>query len=183
MSTKLNQVKKEKRPDQHPIDKIEWVDVNDLTANGWNPNVCVGLEFNLLKLSLLKQGWIQPILASRDNVIIDGFHRWTGVKGDKDLYAMTNGKVPVAYMDINPAERKLLTVRINRAKGTHVAFKMHELVSQLVEEHGLTALEVAQEIGGTVEEVNTLLIKNVFEIKNVKNTEYSKSWEPRAKAK
>lgn len=165
--------------ENHPISNIVWVDVNDLTANHYNPNVCTGLEFDLLKLSLLKQGWIQPLLVNTDNVIIDGFHRWTVAKSDVDIFALTEGLVPVAYLDLGDAERKLLTVRINRAKGTHVAFKMHELIKELIDEHDMTPEAVAEEIGGTVEEVHTLMMENVFVAKEVVNTEYSKSWGPK----
>lgn len=177
---KKKSIKKPKQTKKHiqPIDHVTWVHVNDLTANHYNPNVCVGLEFDLLQLSLLKQGWIQPILVSKDMIIIDGFHRWSTVKKSKEVYAMTGGKVPVAVLDLTEKDRQLLTVRINRAKGTHVAFKMHDLIKELIDVHGLSPAELATEIGGTVEEVNTLMIENVFVAKDVQNTAYSKSWSP-----
>ena len=50
-----------------------------LQANGYNPNVVLKTELELLEFSVLKTGWIQPILVSRDYVIIDGFHRFRSV--------------------------------------------------------------------------------------------------------
>lgn len=165
---------------KHPIDQIEWTDVNDLHSNDYNPNVCGGLEYQLLKHSIKKQGWIQPVLADRaTHTIIDGFHRWNLTRTDKEVYAMTGGKVPVAFLDIDESERKMLTVRINRAKGVHVAFRMHELVASLVREHDLTIEEVAEGIGATTHEIETLLMEDVFEKKDVANTAYSKAWRPR----
>lgn len=163
--------------DDHPISNIEWVHVNDLAANDYNPNVCGGLEFDLLKLSLIKQGWIQPVLVcQRNKIIIDGFHRYSLTKSVPEVYEATGGKIPVAYLDLTEPERKMLTVRINRAKGVHVAFRMHELVASLVADHGMAIEEVAQGIGATPDEINTLLMEDIFEKKDVANTDYSKAW-------
>ena len=59
---------------EQPISNVEWVDVRTLNANDYNPNVVLNQELNLLAFSLLKTGWIQPILITNENVIIDGFH-------------------------------------------------------------------------------------------------------------
>jgi len=165
---------------EHPIDNIEWVDVNSLNSNDYNPNVCGGLEYKLLAHSIKKQGWIQPILAdTATRTIIDGFHRWNLTKTDAEMFKLTGGKVPVAFLDITEAERKMLTVRINRAKGVHVAFRMHELVSSLVHDYDLTIDQVAEGIGAPTSEIETLLLEDVFEKKQVKTTNYSRGWRPR----
>ncbi len=70
---------------REPIENIVWKSVDDLDANNYNPNVVDKPELELLAFSLLKTGWIQPILVNADParasrpVIIDGFHRWTTV--------------------------------------------------------------------------------------------------------
>src|SRR5256885_364426 len=95
-----------------PIEMIEWRDPETLDANLYNPNVVVSKEMELLKLSLERQGWIQPILITPNGTIIDGFHRTT--------IARLNGwLVPCAVLDLDEKERMILTVRINRAKGSH----------------------------------------------------------------
>ena len=91
-----------------PISNVEWIDVELLEANDYNPNVVFTNELKLLKFSLLRQGWIQPVLVCRNNdryTIIDGFHRSSLVKTDKEVNEFTNGKVPVVILDINVAER------------------------------------------------------------------------------
>jgi ParB-like chromosome segregation protein Spo0J len=103
----------------------------------------------LLKLSLLKNGWIQPILVTMEKIIIDGFHRWHLSREDKEIKARYKGLAPCAVMDLSEPERMLLTVRINRAKGSHIAIKMHELVRSLHNNHGYTKEEIAKQIGGT----------------------------------
>lgn len=167
---------------KHPVDNILWVDVNELKANDYNPNKVLSKELQLLKYSLLAQGWVQPVLVNKDEngglVIIDGFHRTSLAKGDKDVYAMTDGKVPVVVLELTQPERMLLTIRINRAKGSHIAFKMHDIVKSLVNDHGYSVTRICEGIGAEKHEVETLIQESVFIEKDVANVEYSKSWSP-----
>lgn len=170
----------------HPIDNIEWVDVDKIYMNDYNPNFVMDTEFNLLKFSIMKQGWIQPILV-RSNpegtyTIIDGYHRHYLTKHDKDVWAFTQGKVPCAVLDIPDYEAKMLTVRINRAKGVHSAVKMHELVSDLWNKHKLTIDQICKGIGATRDEVDLLLKENVFKRLDIENHNYSEAWTVEEKA-
>ena len=163
---------------EHPISKIDWVNVDKLKANDYNPNVVFNAELKLLKFSLLKQGWIQPVLVTQDYEIIDGFHRASLCKTDKEVNAMTNGRVPVVVMHLEEWERKTLTIRINRAKGSHIALKMSSIIKSLVEEHGMNTKTIAKEIGATKQELDVLLMENVFKALDVENKEFSKAWYP-----
>ena len=145
----------------------------------YNPNVVFTKEIQLLKLSLLKQGWIQPILVTQDYVIIDGFHRATLAKTEKDLREMTGGKVPVVIMNLSEPERMLLTIRMNRAKGSHIAVKMSDIIKTLVNEYGMPVKQICKEIGATKDEVDLLMLDNVFKkMKFDETTKYSKAWVP-----
>lgn len=162
-----------------PISNVEWVDVEKLSANDYNPNVVFSKEMELLKFSLLRQGWIQPILVTQDFVIIDGFHRASLAKADKQVAAMTDGKVPVVIMQLTDPERMLLTIRINRAKGSHIAIKMSDIIKSLVNEHGMPVADICKEIGATKDEIELLMMENVFKKHNVnKESKYSKAWVP-----
>ena len=79
----------------NPIDNIQWLSVKELDGNNYNPNVVIGPELRLLEHSILKTGWIQPILVNRDYIIIDGFHRWQLASQSKALLARDGGTVPV----------------------------------------------------------------------------------------
>ncbi len=164
--------------EQSPINNVEWVDVDLLKANDYNPNVVYKKEMELLELSLLTQKWIQPILVTQDYVIIDGFHRAHLTKTSKKVREAFDGKVPVVVMNLDEAERMLLTIRINRAKGSHIAFKMSDLIKALFHEHGIPVKQIAKEIGATKEEVELLLMEDVFQKLNIENHEYSKAWYP-----
>lgn len=171
--------------ENHPISRVQWVSVNDLRANSYNPNVVLTPEMKLLSFSLLKQGWIQPILVSSDPEersgkyeVIDGFHRFTLAKTDPRVNAMTKGLVPVVIMELSQAERMMLTIRINRAKGNHMAIKMHEIVSTLHHGLGVPLKDICEGIGADKHEVETLMAENVFIKRDVANVPYSKSWVP-----
>lgn len=165
--------------DKQPINNIVWTETDKIKANDYNPNVVLTQELNLLKFSLLQQGWLQPVLvSSQDNEIIDGYHRWWLCSNDKDVRAMTDGKVPVVFFDMDTAHRMCLTIRINRAKGNHIAYKMHEIVYKLHNEFGMSLDEIGREIGANKKEVELLMAEGVFAVKDTQNHKYSKAWKP-----
>jgi len=163
----------------HPISNIEWIDVNNLNSNDYNPNCVAKPEMKLLELSLLKQGWVQPIICTKDLTIIDGYHRTWLTKNSQAVRDMTGGLVPVSRLDLSEPERMFLTIRMNRAKGNHVAFKMHEVITQLYQTYGVPKEEIAKNIGANLDEVELLLQENVFQAMDIKNHKYSKAWVPK----
>ena len=162
-----------------PLNNIRWIDVDKLTANDYNPNVVLSNELKLLQVSLLKNGWIQPVLITQDYRIIDGFHRSTLCRINEKVNEMTDGKVPCVVLDLSPPERIMLTVRINRAKGNHIALKMNKLVQQLINDYGLSKEVVAENIGATPREVELLLYDDVFDSYDLNEESlYSQAWKP-----
>jgi ParB-like chromosome segregation protein Spo0J len=166
-----------------PIDNIEWVDSQQLSGNLYNPNVVQQQELALLEFSILKTGWIQPILASRDGVIIDGFHRWMLAIKSPRIRKKYAGRVPVSYLPLTLPEAMMCTIRINRAKGTHVALKMSEIVHQLIRDHGLDPRQIAQNIGAHLDEVELLNQDGIFKAKNLDKMPFGRAWVPRAPAR
>lgn len=165
---------------KQPIDDIVWIEVDKLKANDYNPNVVLTNELKLLQLSMLKNGWIQPVLVTQDYDIIDGFHRSTLCKINKDINKMTDGKVPCVVLNLSKPERILLTVRINRAKGNHIALKMNKLIQELINTYGLSKKYVAENLGATEREIELLLYDDVFDkYKLTEETLYSEAWKPK----
>lgn len=159
-----------------PISQVKWVDADLLQANDYNPNVVLNQELKLLEFSIMKNGWIQPVLVSKDYVIIDGYHRSFLSKNSTLIKSKYKGLVPVVIMDIDEGERKLLTIRINRAKGNHIAVKMHDIVKSLIDDHGYTPQDIIDGIGCTKQEVDLLYKDGVFDALNIKEHEYSRAW-------
>lgn len=167
----------------HPINRVEWRLAATLSANNYNPNLVFGPELKLLETSLVMTGWLQPILILPDGTIIDGFHRHMIARQSPRLLERDAGFVPCCILPLTRAEAMALTVRINRAKGSHAALRMHELVCELVDEHGWTRDQVALEIGATLKEVDLLRQDGVFAMKNIKDYAYSKAWIPKENGK
>lgn len=150
----------------------------DLHANAWNPNRVHRRELTLLEHSLMSTGWIQPVLANPEGLIIDGFHRWRLTLDSPKVREVFGGMLPVAVLDVTRPEAMLLTIRINRAKGTHVALDMSAIVRELLEDHGYAARDIAREMGAGLDEVNLLAQEGVFAVRDIPNHRYSKAWYP-----
>lgn len=168
--------------DKEPINNIQWLLAGLLHANAWNPNLVFTAELRLLEHSILTTGWIQPVLVSpndgqRGYMVIDGFHRWMLSK-EKALHARYNGFLPCVVLDLPVAQAMMLTVRINRAKGSHAAVRMAALVKELLDVHGLSREEVAKGIGAGLDEVDLLHQDSIFKARNLKDYRYSKAWVP-----
>lgn len=167
------------KTDTHPIEAVQWVDADILKSNDYNPNFVQSQEFRLLEFSILKNGWIQPVLVTADYTIIDGFHRSTLAKTSEKVKKLTDGKVPVCVLDIPEQERVMLTIRINRAKGTHMAFRMADNIKMLAEKYAMTDEDIMEGIGANRSELELLKTENVFKRLDVENTPFSKAWYPK----
>lgn len=160
-----------------PITTVEWVDPETLRANDYNPNHVAPPELRLLKLSILENGWTQPIVAHPSGEIVDGFHRWSLGLKDTQIRALTGGLVPVVRLhDVGPDLARLATIRHNRARGTHYVAKMAEIVSGLVE-YGLPPEEIAKRLGMEDEEVERLLDRGDSLARNGRDG-FNKGWVP-----
>jgi ParB-like chromosome segregation protein Spo0J len=159
---------------------MEWVDPSTLFANDYNPNQVFPPEMALLKMSLLSDGWTQPIVARRDGEIVDGFHRWTLGSRDADVRAMTDGFVPVVRLrdGLSLAEQQMATIRHNRARGEHAVLKMSAIVRNLIDAHHLTPAAVAATLGMEDEEVDRLYDRSGMTERGTNGDEFNTAWTP-----
>jgi len=162
------------REDQ-PIASVQWVERTTLKANDYNPNKMAKTELNLLKVSIIEDGWTQPIVARLDGEIVDGFHRWT-VSADKDVSKLTDGLVPVVFIkEIDPARQRMATIRHNRARGEHYVMSMADIVTELIDELNIEPAELIKRLGMEKEEVSRLLDRGQM-IKRAGNDDYKPAW-------
>lgn len=162
-----------------PLDKIEWLHRDELKPNGYNPNKVAPPELQLLKISILEDGWTQPIVRNPDNTIVDGFHRWT-VSGHKEIYELTDGYVPtVLITPKDPSQQQMATIRHNRARGTHGVLEMSNIITDMVKE-GLTGEEIMARLKMEKEEVTRLLFRAGIPKSDVfKDKDFSAAWTPK----
>lgn len=138
---------------QAPMDTLQWVPRESLQANDYNPNKVTKQNMELLKQSIMANGWTQPIVVRPDMTIIDGFHRWTA-SAEEPLYSEIGGKVPVVIVDHEGEETKSIygTITHNRARGTHLLEPMKNIIKRLLDE-GKTVKEIGKELGMKPEEI------------------------------
>lgn len=160
-----------------PVSGVQWVQRGKLKANAYNPNKVAPPELELLKRSILEDGWTQPIVALPDLTIIDGFHRWT-VSADPRIRAMTGGKVPVVVVKADPMHRMMSTIRHNRARGTHTVLRMAEIVRSMVES-GLKPGEICSRLGMEDEELERLLDRSGMTVRGTAGVNgFGRAWVP-----
>lgn len=162
-----------------PIDNIEWRDARELVANHYNPNYVMTPELRLIERNILRRGWLHPILVTPASVIIDGFHRVKLALDSKKLKKIYGGVVPTVVIECEPWEAIILTVRINRAKGTHAAVLMSDVVRALIDDHGLDVDQLRDELAMTKKEIELLYENSIFVSKGLDKAPYSKAWIPK----
>ncbi len=135
-----------------PLSTLQWVDRDRVRPNDYNPNKVSKQNLDLLKQSILANGWTLPIVVRPDMTIIDGYHRWT-VAGEEPLRSMLDGKVPVVVVEHKDKAGNIYgTVTHNRARGTHLLGPMKAIVKELMAE-GKSVEEIGKQLGMKQEEV------------------------------
>ena len=135
-----------------PLSTLQWVDRDRVKPNDYNPNKVSKQNLELLKQSILTNGWTLPIVVRPDFTIIDGFHRWT-VAGEEPLKSMLEGKVPVVIVEHKDKAGNIYgTVTHNRARGTHLLEPMKAIVRELMGE-GKSVGEIGKQLGMRPEEI------------------------------
>lgn len=150
-----------------PVASVEWVSAGRLSANDWNPNHQAPPELKLLAVSLLENGWTQPIVVREHDggerlEIVDGYHRWMLAGKNKEIAAMTDGLVPIVRLpETDDVMARMATVRHNRARGTHAVLPMADIVADLLD-RGVDGPEIGRRMGMDPEEVERLADRGVM---------------------
>ena len=121
----------------HPVDYVEWVQADSVSANDYNPNSVAPPEMELLHLSIAADGFTQPIVTNLEDderIVIDGFHRNRVGKEYPDVRDTLLGYLPVVQIRQSAQDREdrmASTIRHNRARGKHSVVKMTDIVLEL----------------------------------------------------
>jgi len=167
-------------PVKQPIDFVQWVPVDKVEPNDYNPNSVAKVEMGLLYKSIKHDGYTQPVVAIFDEdkdkyVIVDGFHRYFTCKSNKDIYERNSGYLPVTVIKKDINERMAATVRHNRARGEHSVSGMSNMVFEMLN-NGWSDEEICNHLGLDPEEI--LKLKHITGFSKLfKNIDYNKAWE------
>lgn len=120
-----------------PVDLVEWVKADSVVANDYNPNSVAPPEMELLRVSIMADGYTQPIVTMPEDgkrIVIDGFHRNRVGKECADVRERVNGYLPVVRIKQSQEDRSnrmASTIRHNRARGKHKVEAMSDIVIEL----------------------------------------------------
>lgn len=165
-----------------PVDFVEWVDCRSVEANDYNPNSVAPPEMELLRVSIMADGYTQPIVtmpADDSRIVVDGFHRNRVGKECADVNARVNGHLPVVSIrntQEDRGDRIAATIRHNRARGKHKVDAMSEIVVEL-KRRNWSDEKIGRELGMDPDEVLRLCqISGLAEM--FADAEFSEAWEP-----
>lgn len=162
-----------------PVSEVQWIPIEKVRANNYNPNSVATPEMKLLYVSVKKDGYTQPCVTIYDEkkdryVIVDGFHRYSIMRRYKDIYAACEGKLPCVVLHGKTMNDLMAsTVRHNRARGKHSITGMSNIVMEMLL-NGASDLQVCNELGLEAEEL--IRLKHITGYaKLYENGEYTKA--------
>ena len=105
---------------------IEYVPVEDIYPNDYNPNSHTADSFDLLVKSILYFGFTMPIVVNRrDMKIVDGENRY------RAACVIGYSLIPVCFVDFDDEKLRYATIMHNMARGTDNREMMERLTSYL----------------------------------------------------
>jgi hypothetical protein len=165
-----------------PIDYVKWEYNENVVANDYNPNKVAPPEMELLEVSIINDGYTQPIVTWANpekgkTEVIDGFHRNRVGKESKIVSERIKGFLPVVNIrteQSNKNDRIASTIRHNRARGKHQVNAMSEIVIEL-KNRNWSNKRISKQLGMDEEEVLRLCqisgLEHLFSDKD-----FSKAW-------
>jgi Predicted transcriptional regulators len=164
-----------------PVDCVLWVKSEGVEANDYNPNSVAPPEMKLLEISILEDGYTQPIVAWGENgyyEVVDGFHRNRVGKECIEVSRKLNGYLPIVNIKdsrTDKGDRMASTIRHNRARGKHQVDAMSDIVRDLVKRNW-SDTKIAKELGMEADEV--LRLKQISGLSELfSNIGFSEAWE------
>lgn len=165
-----------------PTDCVLWIKNDNIESNDYNPNDVAPPEMRLLKLSIDKDHYTQPIVTWKESEddygIVDGEHRYKVGTSVKSIRNRLHNYLPITIVNQNVTDkndRVSSTIRHNRARGVHKVMSMTDIVAMLIK-NGWDDIKIATELGMDSDEI--LRFKQNTGLPELfKDHEYSKSWE------
>lgn len=165
-----------------PVDLVIWISAGEVVANDYNPNQVAPPEMELLRHSIMSDGFTQPIVTYPNgdrHEVVDGFHRNRVGRECDEVRERVRGYLPVVRINTtreSRADRVATTIRHNRARGRHQIGAMANIVRELYE-LGWSDRQIQGQLGMDADEVTRL--KQVTGLAALfRDREFSEAWEP-----
>jgi ParB-like chromosome segregation protein Spo0J len=164
-----------------PVDFVEWVSTDEVEANDYNPNSVAPPEMELLRLSIMADGYTQPVVTNAEDgkrVVVDGFHRNRVARECDDVRERVQGYLPVVQIrteQTDRGDRIASTIRHNRARGKHQVEAMGEIVLELKRRNWSDA-KIGKQLGMDPDEVLRLTQVSGLAVAFA-DRDFSEAWE------
>jgi len=165
-----------------PVDFVQWVPQANVVANDYNPNSVAPPEMELLRISIMADGYTQPVVTMPTDgtfTVVDGFHRTRVNKECADVRERVHGYVPLVRIKESQEDRGdriAATIRHNRARGKHKVEAMSDIVIEL-KRRNWSDEKIGRDLGMDPDEVLRLTqITGLAEM--FADAEFSQAWEP-----
>lgn len=165
---------------EEPVDFVKWVESENVVANDYNPNKVAPPEMELLEISIMNDGYTQPIVTFPNEgmvEVVDGFHRNRVGKESEVVKQRIKGYLPTVIIKSEQSDKNnriASTIRHNRARGKHTVDAMSEIVLEL-KNRNWTNSRISRELGMDEDEILRLCqisgLEDIF-----KDEDFSKSW-------
>lgn len=167
---------------REPVDCVLWVPAEQVHANDYNPNSVAPPEMRLLQLSIMADGFTQPLVTWPDGEgsfeVIDGFHRNRVGKEVGAVKKRIKGRLPISVINSERTakeDRIAATIRHNRARGRHQVDMMGDIVADL-SKRNWSDEKISKELGMEPDEV--LRLKQITGLAELfADREFSEAWD------
>ena len=150
--------------------KVQYVPIDSVHPNQYNPNRQSEHEFNLLLKSMSDDGFTQPILVQEQTKeIIDGEHRWRAAR------KLGYKEIPVVFTTMTPEQMRVATLRHNRARGEEDVELTAEMLRDL---EYMGSLKWAQDALDLDDVEIQRLINDIPAPEALRSESFSKPWLP-----
>jgi ParB-like chromosome segregation protein Spo0J len=146
-----------------------------VVANTYNPNHVSDDKLELLRQSIIDNGFAFPIVVIWDGelqrfIVVDGFHRYL-ISSEKWLGL---SHVPVAVLTHDASQRMIATWQFNKARGSHEVDLDADLIRALIQQ-GMEEDEITKHLGIDLDTVHRY--KQLTGMAQLfQNAQYSMSW-------
>lgn len=149
--------------------EVVYVPVDSIRPNKYNSNVQSARDFELLCKSIQEDGFDQPVIVHKaTSEIVDGEHRWRAAK------RVGMVELPVVFSDMDEVQRRIATLRHNRARGDE---ELETTVALLRDLDAMGAADWAKDSLDMEDLEWTRLLEDI-PATDLAAEEYTEGWEP-----
>lgn len=152
--------------------------ITDLRQAPWATGFLLRPDERLITESLLEHGWIVPVVACRDGLVVDGNQRLQLLFNDPKLLAAVGDKVPVHVVDCDEVDAMVMHMRLNRGRGMVVAKRVSNLIHEVLAAGRYDTSALRRMLCMTPEEFNVLHDAVYVKLRSIAQHQYSRAWVP-----